>query len=171
MMLNFLGSCTPKPPGSLLPGETPPQFELSDLQGNKVSLSSFTGKLVLLNFWASWCAPCIEELPYLQKLHTRGQSDGIVVVSVAVDRNTKAISELVQANGVSYPVLMDKDMLVSDRYKSQGFPETFIIGPDGKIMLFADPESGQAVSKLTGPRNWSSEKMYSALKALIPQKK
>jgi peroxiredoxin len=116
---------------SLKPGMEAPDFELADANGKKLSLRSLRGKPVLLNFWATWCAPCVEEMPSLENLHDR-LGDKLAVVTVSVDEDWAAVKKFFP-KGTSLPVLLDASKEVPKRYGSEKFPETFLIDSQGKL--------------------------------------
>ena len=116
-------------------GQPAPDFSLTDLDGKTVQLSSLKGKVVLLDFWATWCGPCKLSLPHLQKVADDGglAKRGLQVFAV----NEKDAKPLVQAfmndNHFSFPVLLDTDGLMNEEYKIAGIPTTVIVGKDGHI--------------------------------------
>ncbi len=112
-------------------GAEAPDFELADKKGNKVKLSSLRGKPVLLNFWATWCAPCVEEMPSIENLAKR-VGDGLQVVTVSVDEDWEAVDKFFP-KGTSLRVLLDASKEVPKRYGSDKYPETFLIDSTGKI--------------------------------------
>jgi peroxiredoxin len=114
-------------------GSAAPVFNLTDINGQGVSLEQFKGKVVLLTFWAPWCAPCCEELPVLEELHRKYRKDGFAVVSVSMQTSESGVVKLLRKLPVSFTVLLDKKGDVSDAYRVSGLPEGFIIGRDGVI--------------------------------------
>ena len=124
-------------------GEAAPDFEISKLEGGKAKLSSYKGKVVLLAFWASWCPRCLEELAFLQGLYT-GNKDKLTVL--AINQDTKNLSEthlaklkeMVAEIGVTFPILIDLDFDVWQRYGINALPTSIIVDKDGKV-LFAEP--------------------------------
>ena len=108
----------------------PPDFELEDLEGNKVKLSSLKGKKVILNFWATWCGFCVKEMPDLEKLQATYKDD-LVVVYVNVGETKEKAQEFVDNNGLTGLVLLDMDSAVAGTYGIEGFPTTFGINADG----------------------------------------
>ena len=116
-------------------GGPAPGFELKDLAGKNVRLSDFRGKVVLLNFWATWCPPCKEEMPWFVDLQRRYGAQGLQVIGVAMDDSgEKAIASFVQKLGVNYPVLLGKESTARAYGDVQFLPDTFYIGRDGKIV-------------------------------------
>ena len=168
LLLGLLCSSCFKREG-LGPGENAPAFTLPDLSGKSVSLHDFEGKVVVLNFWASWCAPCITEMPALQSLYDRAEEKGIVVLAVAEDERAEEIEALVEKLGLKFPVLLDETGSIKDRYKVQGYPETYILDPKGKVVLFPDPGSNIPATKIIGPREWDSPEYSELLQALVTQ--
>ena len=127
-----------------------PDFELKDMNGNMVSLSSFRGKTVVLNFWTRTCPPCLEEMPSLAELAKLGEKSGdFVVVTVSTDEGPEDVrDELAVAldEEPTFTILFDPESeVVLDQYGTKLFPETWIIDPDGIIR-----------ARFDGPRNWSS---------------
>jgi len=107
-------------------------FTLSSLDGKSYQLSNYKGKVVLLNFWATWCPPCIREMPTLDALHGRGRND--LAILAVTDEEAKVVSEFVTKGGYKLPILFDPNGKVHDTYGRRGIPHTIIIGPDGKIV-------------------------------------
>jgi peroxiredoxin len=116
-------------------GQLAPDFQLSSLDGQRVKLSSYRGKAVLLNFWASWCGPCKIEMPWFAELQQRYHQQGLEVIGVSVDTEGKdKIAQFVKEMNVNYTILLGTDE-VSDTYGGvQGLPTTFYIDRNGKIV-------------------------------------
>ena len=116
-------------------GQLAPAFELKDLAGKNVRLSDYHGKVVLLNFWATWCPPCKEEMPWFVDLQQRYGPQGLQVIGVAMDDSgEKTIASFAQRLGVNYPVLLGKESVAQAYGDVQFLPDTFYIGRDGKIV-------------------------------------
>jgi peroxiredoxin len=116
-------------------GQAAPDFELKDLAGKKIRLSDYRGKVVLLNFWATWCPPCKEEMPWFVDLQQRYGAQGLQVIGVAMDDSgEKAIASFAHELGVNYPVLLGKESVAHAYGDVQFLPDTFYIGRDGKIL-------------------------------------
>jgi cytochrome c biogenesis protein CcmG/thiol:disulfide interchange protein DsbE len=115
-------------------GKPAPAFALQDLQGRTVHLSDFRGHLVVLNFWATWCQPCQEEIPQLINLQKQA---GTALTIVGVDRMEPAdeVATYVKKAGIDYPVVLDSTGHVSAVYGVTGQPESFWISPSGKLLL------------------------------------
>jgi peroxiredoxin len=116
-------------------GSEAPDLVGTTLAGDTVALSSLEGQPVLLNLWATWCAPCRRETPYLQSLHERFESRGLRVVGVTVDTRASrdAVREFMEEFGVGYTILQDPDMVSMDTYMVIGLPATFVIDREGVI--------------------------------------
>lgn len=119
--------------------ETAPDFTLSDLEGHEFSLASTGGQVLLIDFWATWCAPCREELPMLQHLSDTYGEQGFTVLGIS-DEDADVLREFVEKEGISYRNLVDPGD-VSEQYMVLGLPTGFLIDRDGKI-----------VERYTGPK-------------------
>jgi peroxiredoxin len=110
-------------------------FSLKDLSGSTVNLASFKGKVILLDFWATWCAPCKIEIPGFIELHDKYKSKGLVVLGVSVDDTVEQLKPFVAQNKMTYPVLigLGQDAMQEAYGPMWGLPTTFVIGRDGKI--------------------------------------
>jgi peroxiredoxin len=133
-----------------------PDFALQSIDGKTVRLSDLRGKPVVLNFWATWCAPCKIEMPWFVELQKKYESAGVQFLGVAMDdASTKDIAEFAQSMNVNYPILIGKEA-VGDAYGGVQFlPETFYIGRDGKIVdkafgLKGRGEIEDAIKKIVG---------------------
>ena len=134
-----------------------PDFSLLDLHGKKVGLKQFRGKIILLNFWATWCSPCKEEMPFLEFLHQQFKEKDFVVVTVSVDfEEAKLVREFVNKQRYIFPVLLDPKCEVLDLFEVKGIPTTFIIDKKGKML-------GRAI----GPRDWKCQEAISLISVLI----
>jgi peroxiredoxin len=121
-----------------------PIFEVQDLHGNAVSLEAYRGKVVLVHFWATFCIPCLEEMPALESLWQKYGGDGLVVLGIAADRgNTEIVREFAEKTGASFPIVHDSDGRVRNQYEVAALPTSYLVGRDGRI-------SGRAV----GTRSW-----------------
>lgn len=127
-------------------GKQAPDFVLTDLNDKPQRLSDFQGKVVFLNFWATWCKPCREEMPSMEVLHKNFEKDGLVILAVSIDRvtTTKDIPPFIKGMNLTFPVLIDSWGKTDKPYKRMGVPETFIIDRDGVIREI-----------VIGPRDWT----------------
>lgn len=117
-------------------GNTPPNFQLTDLSGNTVTLSQLKGKLIILNFWATWCTYCITETPDLVELARKykGKSVQFLGINATHLDQLEAIQSFANEYAISYPVLLDQTGDVHKSFQVQSFPTTFIIDPTGTIV-------------------------------------
>lgn len=104
-----------------------------DLAGKLVTVASLAGKVVVVDFWATWCAPCQEELPMLEKLYKQYASQGLVVVAVSVDKEVANIQKYLRKMPLSFPIVHDADHQVSDRYSPPRMPSSYIIDRKGIV--------------------------------------
>jgi cytochrome c biogenesis protein CcmG/thiol:disulfide interchange protein DsbE len=130
----------------LVVGKPAPDFNLPDLNEKTVRLSDYRGKVVFLNFWATWCKPCREEMPSMEVLYKNFEKDGFVVLAVSIDRVTtkKDIPPFVKGLNLTFPILVDSWGQTDKRYKLLGVPETYIIDQEGILR-----------EKIIGPRDWT----------------
>ncbi len=127
-------------------GDLAPLLRLPTLDGGIVDLASFRGKLVVLNFWATWCPPCVEEMPSLEKLHRALAQEGLVVIGVSVDEDEVTLRSFVQKVGVTFLILRDPGGRgPTTAYNTTGYPETFVLDPQGVLL-----------DKYIGPAEWAT---------------
>jgi peroxiredoxin len=137
------------PQGAAAVGQPAPGFSLPGLDSRPVNLSDFEGRTVVLNFWATWCGPCREELPELQSVADRFQAQGVTVLGVNVQEGAAVVQRFLRDLGVRFPVVRDSDGNVALRYRVSGLPVTFIVGPDG---VLRDRLTGQVTAGLVSER-------------------
>ncbi len=130
-------------------------FELPNLDGNKVKLSDFTGKVVVVNFWATWCPPCRKEIPSMQRAWNILKEKDVMMLAVHVGGTEDKVWTFLTDFSVEFPVLIDKTSKVSKAWPLVGLPVTFIIDPKGKIALRA-----------IGGREWDDPKLIDQILAL-----
>ena len=109
-----------------------PDFALKDLGGTEVRLSDQRGKVVLIDFWATWCPPCREELPHIQRLHEDHRSEGLVVLALSTDRDPAAVRTFVPRHGFTFPVLFG-NREVATAYRVRGIPTVYLVDRQGRI--------------------------------------
>jgi len=109
-----------------------PDFEIENLRGEKKHLSDYQGKVVVLNFWATWCGPCKDEMPFFQEIYEKYASE-IAVLAVNNQETVDKVSPFVEELGLTYEILMDYDGSVATQYQVIGFPTTYFIDPNGII--------------------------------------
>ena len=121
-------------PGEPVPGGQAPAFVLRDMQKNLVRLSDYRGEPIILNFFASWCGPCLTELPMIQEAHLKAEDQGYVVVGVVFQDSRGAIKALAEAENLTFPMVIDGDDSVGRAYRVIGPPYTFFIDSTGTIV-------------------------------------
>jgi len=114
-------------------GELAPDFQLPNLEGQSISLSDFRGEPVLVNFWASWCGPCIYEMPFIQEVYEEWSASGLVVLAINKGESLSTAKDFMQSDNYSFPVLLDISQDVALEYNIRGIPTTFFIDKDGII--------------------------------------
>jgi cytochrome c biogenesis protein CcmG/thiol:disulfide interchange protein DsbE len=120
----------------LEPGKAAPDFTLQTLDGKTVTLSDLKGKVVVVNFWASWCEPCRQEMPAIEKAYETYKDQGLVVLGVNLRENNVSVKGFVDMHKLTFPILMDKDNSVAvDTYKVKPIPTTFFIDRQGILQL------------------------------------
>jgi peroxiredoxin len=140
-------------------GQRGPAFSLLTLDGRRAALADYRDKLVILNFWATWCVPCTDEMPTLEALWKAYGARGLVVLGVSVDRGApRALLEPYVRNlALTFPILLDPDSGTATAWRVTGIPATFVVRPGGEV-------AGVAV----GAREWQGESMQALLEGLLP---
>lgn len=136
-------------------GGPAPDFTLPKLEGGDVSLKDYRGRVVVLNFWATWCPPCVEEMPSLVAFAGQMEPTGVAVLGVSVDHDVEALRQFVARYNVGFTIARDIGQRVSSRYGTSMYPETYIIDKDGKIS-----------EKLVGPVNWQDPRTLSLVQSV-----
>ena len=118
---------------AIAPATTAPDFTLHAMGGPNLRLKEQRGRVVMVNFWATWCGPCRQEMPQLNRLYEKYKSSGFVLLGVNVDDDTSKAAEVATKLGVTFPVLLDTEKTVSKLYDLSTMPSTVIIDRDGKV--------------------------------------
>jgi peroxiredoxin len=123
------------PVAALKMHEPMPDFELPDSTGRSIKFSEAARdkKIVVINFWATWCGPCRVEMPSFEKLYTEQKNNGFLILAIAEDKERAKLDEYLKKKPVSFPVLIDQDNALAERFKIESFPTTILVGADGKI--------------------------------------
>jgi peroxiredoxin len=130
-----------------------PDFSLKDLTGKKVEIKQYKGKIIFLNFWATWCGPCKEEMPSLEVLHQKFKGENFVLLTISVDYGgLKPVQGFINKHRYTFPVLLDANGETLDLFEVKGIPTTFIIDKKGRVI-------GRAI----GPRDWKSPEVFSLI--------
>ena len=144
-------------------GSQAPVFEANTIDGKslKRTLADYRGKVVLLNSWATWCGPCIVEMPTLEALHREFKNTDLRIVAVSIDQaeTEEAIQEFVKKLGLTFEVLHDPEGDITRDYQAMGYPETFVIGRDGVIR-----------KKVIGAADWHSEGNRALVRQLLAER-
>jgi peroxiredoxin len=127
-----LGIALPALAGTPAPA---PSFTLASRAGQDVSLAQYKGNVVMINFWASWCGPCRQEMPLLESIYKKYNKMGFTMIGVNVEPDSNAANEWLKATPVSFPILYDRDSKVSKLYDVAGMPSTVIIDRSGKLRV------------------------------------
>jgi len=141
----------------LTEGTPAPPLRLPALQDGEMDLGSFRGRVVLVNFWATWCPPCVEEMPSLERLHRALAGQGLVVLGVSVDDDGAALEAFVRRAGVTFPILRDPGGRgPTAAWRTTGWPETFVVDRTGRI-----------VRKIVGPARWDTPEAIDWFRGLL----
>ena len=137
-------------------GDNAPDFLVVTESGKKLNVKDFGGKVLILNFWASWCGPCVEEAPSLDAFNRAMAPQGVVVLGVSIDRNEKMYKRFLKDYNISFETSRDPDWEVNTRYGTFIFPETYIIDKSGKVR-----------EKIIAAQNWMDPAFLARVKALL----
>jgi cytochrome c biogenesis protein CcmG/thiol:disulfide interchange protein DsbE len=135
-------------------GEVAPDFSLQD-SAQKITLNQFRGQVVVLNFWATWCPPCVEELPSLMSMQERARRRGVVVLGISIDVDEDAYHRFLKQRTVNFLTVRDPERKVAQLYGVHGWPETYIIDRQGLVRR-----------KIIGPVDWTSSDVLDLLNKL-----
>ncbi len=154
--LSFTGPLQHEMVKTVVAGDVAPDFELEDTEGNLVSLTSLRGKVVLLNFWATWCPPCREEMPSMERLNEIMTGDDFVMLAVNAEEDGRTVvPEFLAKTPYTFRILYDDKGVVQKRYGVYKFPESFIIRKDGTV-----------AEKIIGPLDWASPETITYFKKI-----
>lgn len=115
-------------------GEQPPDFSLADLQGNTHNLSDYKGKAVVINFWGSFCPPCVKEMPEFERQFEKWKDSGLEVLAINLSEDTLTVNNFVHRFNLSYPILRDVNRKTERKYGLESYPTTFFVKPDGTVL-------------------------------------
>lgn len=153
------GFLTRQPVDNTMPrlGQPLANFTLPDLRGQPVQLAAWRGKVVFVNVWATWCPPCVEEMPTVQRLYERLQGRGLEVLAVSLDAlGAQVVGPFMQNYRLTFPILLDTKSLVQRLYHTAGVPESFIVDKRGML-----------VDKVVGPRDWAHPQVIAQFERLL----
>ncbi|MFO7765830.1 MAG: TlpA disulfide reductase family protein [Pelovirga sp.] len=142
---------------SVTVGEAAPDFTLVNMDGEEVSLSDYRGQVVILNFWATWCPPCREEKPTMERLYQKYQDEGLVFLAINVEADGhQVVSQYLLNNSYTLPILLDAKAEVQGLYGVFRYPESFIIDRNGVV-----------VEHIIGGRDWMENPTYRMVESLL----
>ena len=136
-----------------------PRFTLRNLQGNIEGLDDHLGKVIVINFWATWCTPCVKEMPSFENLHRRFRAKGLTILAVSLDKGASSkVQDFVDRYKLSFPVLLDTDGVAEKLYPSFTIPFTYVVNKQGRV-----------VARVDGGKNWESPETFEAVEHLLKQ--
>jgi peroxiredoxin len=139
-------------------GDRAPSFRLATNTGQTVTETSFGGELLLVNFWATWCPPCVQEMPSLEQFHQSFRAKGVVVLGVNVDRSEQVYQQFIQRSGISFANAFDPAADISARFGTFKFPETYLINREGRVL-----------EKFVGPETWTNPDVVERIQRHLPK--
>jgi len=137
-------------------GSVAPAFTLDRLDGGPVSLSDLRGHVVLINFWATWCEPCRQEMPAMERLYEAHRDAGFELLAISVGEEPDPVRAFRDQVGISFPVLLDPDRVASQAYQTYRFPESFLVDAEGVV-----------IERYIGPKSWDHEAYQERIRRLI----
>jgi peroxiredoxin len=144
-------------PAAVEVGRPAPDFTSTGPDGRPVGLAGYRGKVVLLNIWATWCPPCVDEMPSLEKLYREFKGESFALLAVSIDsEGIAAVAPFMTKHGLTFPALIDSQALIQTTYEITGVPETFIIDKKGIL-----------VRKIIGPLDWTAPEVLDYIRNLI----
>lgn len=154
--------------GALELGEAPPPIDLRDRDGRQADLGELVGRVVIVDFWASWCGPCKQEMPALQTLYEQYGRRGLVVIGVNIDRSAKKLKSFLKKTPVTFRIVHDRAARIASRYDLATVPSTFFIGRDGTLRFvhegFRDEDADMMERRVLSLLNEAAERTRSAPK-------
>jgi cytochrome c biogenesis protein CcmG/thiol:disulfide interchange protein DsbE len=142
-------------------GDPAPVFTFPGLDGKVVSLTDYKGKVVFLNIWATWCLPCREEMPSMEKLYQQLKGEDFEILAISIDATgAKAVGPFMKEYGLSFPALLDTGGTIQDLYGTTGIPESYVIGKEGFVEEI-----------VIGPKDWSTPEVVRFFRELIQRPK
>jgi peroxiredoxin len=138
------------------PGDTAPEFAITTDSGRSISRANFGGKLLVLNFWATWCPPCVQEMPSLEQFSRDMSKEGVIVLGISVDKDANAYRAFLERANVSFLTARDAENKINAEYGTFKYPETYIISPEGKV-----------VQKIIGPETWTDPRMTQMIRSYL----
>ena len=143
---------------SLPEGKTAPDFTLENLNGKEVSLSDYRGRLVFLNFWATWCPPCRSEMPSMEKLYQKFRDEDFVILAVDLRESQNTVKDFARDYKLNFSILLDSTGKIGDTYGVRAIPTTYLINPQGKL-----------IGKAVVARDWASQEAVKLVVQLLEE--
>jgi peroxiredoxin len=139
-------------------GAPAPPFSRADLEGREIALETLRGRVVFVNFWATWCPPCRTEAPALERLYQELRQEGFEILALSIDEPgaRSEVDSFQREFGLSFPVLLDPGKEAYQAYQATGVPETFMVDPQGRM-----------VERFVGPREWDDPRYARAIRRLL----
>jgi len=142
---------------SIESGTSAPDFTFPGLDGKMIRLSDYKGKVVLVNIWATWCPPCVDEMPSMEKLYQKFKGENFEILAVSIDEpGLKAVAPFMKKSKLTFPALIDSEGTIKTVYGITGIPESFIIDKQGIL-----------IKKIIGPVDWATPKIFRFFSELI----
>lgn len=140
-------------------GYLAPRFSLRNLKDNLEGLDDHSGKVIIINFWATWCVPCVREMPSFENLYRRFRSEGLTILAVSLDKgDSDKVQKFVDKHKLSFPILLDINGVAEKLYPSFTIPFTYVIDKLGRV-----------VARVDGAKNWESPETFRAVEHLLKQ--
>lgn len=158
LILSCLVAACSQGAGPAVQGELAPDFTFQDASGKQYALSQFRGKVVLVNFWATWCPPCRDEMPSIEQLQQRMAGKPFVILALSIDDSWEPVNRFMKENGFTLPVYSDFDKKISTLYGTFKYPETYLVDKKGKVAY-----------KVVGATDWMSSDMLKFLDVLVAE--
>jgi peroxiredoxin len=156
LLLVVLGDIAP---GPLVRGEPAPDFSAPRLDGGgSVSLADQRGQVVLLNFWATWCKPCEDEMPAMQRLYAELRPHGFELLAISIDKTTPEVAAFRDRMDLGFPILLDPEEAVSRLYQTTGYPESLLVDRGGVL-----------IERYVGPREWDDRVYLERIRSLLSE--
>lgn len=139
-------------------GQQAPDFTVKDENGRQIKLSDYRGRLVFLNFWATWCGPCVQEMPEMELMNKTFKDRKFQMLAVSVDIDWNTVKKFNQEHRLTFPSYLDPGQQIArGQYKCTGFPETFIIDANGSV-----------IKHVIGPARWADPRVMATVEAMLP---
>ena len=151
---------------------TLPEFSFKNLKGEQVSSEQLKGRVRMIHFWATWCPPCVAELPAMQKLYQGLEAEGLEIYAISTDaeRTEPKVREFAAENKLSFDVLLDPHSSLNEALMISGYPETVFVDEQNRLIWFDDPKNSSRVKKVIADRDWSDPRYIAAVREMLIRK-